>query len=250
MTSSSLRIKMERFGIFFLLVFRIGSPALLWLWLLGVAPSGRRFNPDLGVPHLTLELLWSSDFHFTLLRRKASCFHSATITSHLGWECTPKFLPGSYLPIISPWFASLLKLLSGLLQAFGLVLCTVSLTHKSVLWDSRAFHMMIAAVHKIIFQTPAGHAKWDNLTVVLIVELHRKEYILLLFSFIEVMVNIKMGTVGNCMWRLCGFRTQLGEAKTADRNKHKLWEDGTSYSAWGGFPGKLCLTPWTCFRWL
>lgn len=50
MTSSSLRIKMERFGIFFLLVFRIGSPALLWLWLLGVAPSGRRFNPDLGVP--------------------------------------------------------------------------------------------------------------------------------------------------------------------------------------------------------
>ena len=42
-----------------------------------------------GFSTLTLELLWSSDFHFTLLRRKASCFRSATITSHLGWECTP-----------------------------------------------------------------------------------------------------------------------------------------------------------------
>lgn len=64
MSCSSLRIKMERFGIFFLLVFRIGSPALVWLWLLGVAPSGRRFNPDLRVPIWP----WSFSVHliFTL----------------------------------------------------------------------------------------------------------------------------------------------------------------------------------------
>lgn len=48
-------------------------------------------------------------------------------------------------------------------------------------------------------------------------------------------------TVGNCTWRLCGFRTMLGEAKTADRNKHnRLGKDGTSHSVWGGCLGKSC----------
>lgn len=162
-TCYALKIEVERFWIFYW-ILELVTPALAGLWFLGIAPSGSQLNLCSESPQLTLESPCLSDSNFKHLRKitdfsfveksedltALNSFSLATITCCLlmaVYTLVPLSLTSLYyLTLCLP------HSFSCLLGSFRHLGKHPVLTYKSVLQNSHAFHMMVAAIHKIIFR--------------------------------------------------------------------------------------------------